>query len=30
MNEDWELLLSFFPPDWEDLAAESGALKGPR
>lgn len=30
MNEDWELLLSFFPPGWEALAAESGALKGLR
>ena len=30
MNEDWELLLSFFPPGWEALALESGALKGLR
>lgn len=30
MNEDWELLLSFFPPGWEALASESGALKGLR
>ena len=30
MNEDWDLLLSFFPPGWEALAAETGALKGLR
>ena len=30
MNEDWELLLGFFPPGWETLASESGALKGLR
>ncbi len=30
MNEDWELLVSFFPPDWEALATGSGALKGLR
>ncbi len=30
MNEDWELLLRFFPPGWEALASESGALKGLR
>ena len=30
MDEDWDLLLSFFPPGWETLASESGALKGPR
>jgi len=30
MDEDWELLLSFFPPGWEALAAETGALKGLR
>lgn len=29
-NEDWELLLSFFPLGWEALAAEPGALKGLR
>ena len=30
MQEDWDLLLTFFPSDWERLAAESGALKGLR
>ncbi len=30
MNEDWELLLSFFPDNWQDLAAETGALRGLR
>ena len=30
MEEDWELLLTFFPDDWEDLARECGALKGLR
>ena len=29
-SEDWDLLLSFFPDNWEDLAAETGALKGLR
>lgn len=29
-NEDWELLKSFFPPNWASLAQESGALKGLR
>lgn len=29
-NADWELLLSFFPANWQDLAAETGALKGLR
>jgi hypothetical protein len=29
-NEDWDLLLSFFPDNWQDLAAEKGALKGLR
>ena len=29
-NEDWDLLLSFFPDNWKDLAAEQGALKGLR
>ena len=27
MQEDWELLVSFLPPNWEELAAETGALK---
>jgi hypothetical protein len=30
MNEDWDLLRSFFPEDWEILAVQSGALKGLR
>jgi len=30
MQEDWELLVSFLPPNWERLAAETGALKGLR
>ena len=30
MQEDWELLLTFFPDEWRLLAAESGALKGLR
>ena len=30
MDGDRDLLLSFFPPDWETLASESGALKGLR
>ena len=30
MNEDWELLVSFFPSGWEEPAAGSGALKGLR
>ena len=30
MEEDWELLLTFFPDGWEDLATECGALKGLR
>ena len=29
-NEDWDLLLSFFPDNWQDLAVETGALKGLR
>lgn len=29
-DEDWELLKSFFPPDWRELAQETGALKGLR
>ena len=27
MQEDWELLVSFLPANWEELAAETGALK---
>lgn len=30
MNEDWELLLSFLPSDWQGLAYDTGALKGLR
>jgi hypothetical protein len=30
MDEDWPLLLSFFPPGWTDMAVNSGALKGLR
>jgi len=29
-EEDWELLRSFFPKDWRELARSSGALKGLR
>ena len=29
-SEDWDLLVSFFPGNWEELAAETGALKGLR
>src|SRR5215472_12420677 len=29
-DEDWDLLLSFFPSDWMTLAGRSGALKGLR
>ena len=30
MNEDWDLLLSFLPRKWAELAGETGALKGLR
>ena len=30
MDEDWDLLVSFFPSDWRELALQSGALKGLR
>ena len=30
IEEDWELLVSFLPRNWRDLAAETGALKGLR
>jgi len=26
MREDWELLVSFLPANWQDLAAVAGAL----
>ena len=29
-NEDWKLLLSFFPPNWKELGQVTGALKGLR
>jgi Transposase DDE domain len=29
-EEDWDLLVSFFPPNWRQLARVSGALKGLR
>jgi hypothetical protein len=29
-DEDWNLLLSFFPSNWKDLARSTGALKGLR
>ena len=29
-NEDWDLLLSFFPRNWQELAVKTGALKGLR
>ncbi len=27
LNEDWGLLVSFLPPNWEDLARQTGALR---
>ena len=30
MEEDWDLLVSFFPDNWRELALERGALKGLR
>ncbi len=30
MKEDWELLVSFLPSDWRELADDTGALKGLR
>ena len=30
IQEDWELLVSFLPANWRDLAAETGALNGLR
>ena len=30
MDEDWEVAVSFLPSDWEELARETGALKGLR
>ena len=30
MDEDWEVLRSFLPDDWQEMAKETGALKGLR
>ena len=30
MYEDWKLLMSFFPPEWKELAGTTNALKGLR
>ena len=30
MTEDWELLLSFLPENWQELATRTGALRGLR
>ena len=30
MDEDWDVVSSFLPEGWRDLARESGALKGLR
>ena len=30
MDEDWDVLLSFLPQDWRELAQDTGALKGLR
>ncbi len=30
MDEDWDLLMRFFPLNWKEMAAESGVLKGLR
>lgn len=30
VDEDWDLLISFFPPDWKASARRTGALKGLR
>lgn len=30
MQEDWDLLTTFFPAEWRELAVETGALKGLR
>ena len=30
MDEDWEVLMSFLPTDWRELAQDTGALKGLR
>ena len=28
VHEDWDVLLSFLPQDWRELAHDTGALKG--
>lgn len=30
MDEDWEVLCSFLPEDWQEMAIDTGALKGLR
>ena len=30
VDEDWDVLLSFLPRDWRELARDTGALKGLR
>ena len=30
VDEDWDVLLSFLPQDWRELAQATGALKGLR
>ena len=30
MDEDWDVLTSFFPEAWQELAVSTGALKGLR
>ena len=30
LSEDWDLLMTFLPANWRELAAETGALKGLR
>ncbi len=30
MDEDWSVLMSFFPPQWKELAKKTNALKGLR
>ena len=30
MNEDWDVVMSFLPEDWQELARETGVLKGLR
>lgn len=30
MDEDWQTLVFFFPHDWQEIALDTGALKGLR